>query len=98
MRVASAADRERAKTLAEAEADASRVIGEGEAQAARIANDAHAADPDFYRFVKTLETYRAALDSKTTLVLSADKALYMAKQEGRNCVRKVMMMAAPTKP
>jgi diguanylate cyclase (GGDEF)-like protein/PAS domain S-box-containing protein len=28
-------------------------------------------------------------------VLSADKALYMAKHEGRNCVRKVMMMAAP---
>ncbi|SEB44745.1 sensor domain-containing diguanylate cyclase [Terriglobus roseus] len=30
-----------------------------------------------------------------SLVLSADKALYMAKSEGRNCVRKVMMMAAP---
>ena len=29
-----------------------------------------------------------------SLVLSADKALYMAKHEGRNCVRKVMMMAA----
>jgi membrane protease subunit HflC len=70
--IRSAADLARARTLAEAEADAARLVGEGEAQAARIANDAHAADPGFYRFLKTLETYRAALDAKTTLVLSAD--------------------------
>jgi hypothetical protein len=30
-----------------------------------------------------------------SVVLSADKALYIAKSEGRSCVRKVMMMAAP---
>lgn len=70
--VRSAADLERAKTLAEADADAARVVGEGEAQAARIANEAHAADPEFYQFLKTLETYKSALDGKTTLVLSAD--------------------------
>jgi diguanylate cyclase (GGDEF)-like protein/PAS domain S-box-containing protein len=38
-----------------------------------------------------------AIRMPESLVLSADKALYMAKSEGRNCVRKVMMMAAPTK-
>jgi membrane protease subunit HflC len=70
--IKSAADRDRAAVIAVAEADAARQIGEGEAQAARIANDAQAADPAFYQFLKTLETYRAALDSKTTLVLSAD--------------------------
>jgi modulator of FtsH protease HflC len=71
-RIKSAADRERAHTIAEAEADAARLIGEGEAQATRIANEAHAADPGFYRFLKTLETYRAALDKKTMLVLSSE--------------------------
>ncbi len=71
-RIRSAADRERAHTIAEAEADAARLIGEGEAQATRIANEAHAADPAFYRFLKTLETYRAALDKKTMLVLSSE--------------------------
>ena len=72
--IRSAADRERARIVAEAEADAARLVGEGEAQAARIANDAHAADPAFYQFLKTLEAYRGALDKKTTLVLSADNA------------------------
>jgi membrane protease subunit HflC len=70
--IRSAADLERARTLAEAEADAARLVGEGEAQAARIANEAHSSDPSFFQFLKTLEAYRAALDSKTTLVLSAD--------------------------
>jgi membrane protease subunit HflC len=70
--IRSAADRERAKVIALAEADAARLIGSGEAEATRIANEAHAADPAFYQFLKTLETYRAALDKRTTLVLSAD--------------------------
>jgi diguanylate cyclase (GGDEF)-like protein/PAS domain S-box-containing protein len=38
-----------------------------------------------------------AIRMPESLLLSADKALYMAKSEGRNCVRKVMMMAAPNK-
>src|SRR4051794_14999288 len=80
--IRSAADLERAKIVAEAEADASRVIGDGEAQATRIANDAHAADPKFYQFLKTLETYRAALDSRTTLVLSADSAFLRLLNQG----------------
>jgi hypothetical protein len=29
-----------------------------------------------------------------SVVLSADKALYIAKSEGRSCVRKVMMMVS----
>jgi membrane protease subunit HflC len=70
--IRSAAERERARIVAQAEADAARALGEGEAEATRIANDAHAADPDFYQFLKTLETYREALDKKTTLILSAD--------------------------
>lgn len=78
----SAADLERSKTLAEADADAARVVGEGEAQAARIANDAHAADPAFYQFLKSLETYKVALDAKTTLVLSADSPFLRLLSQG----------------
>lgn len=80
--VRSAADRERARVVAEAEADAARAIGEGEAEAIKIANAAHAADPAFYRFLKTLETYRAALDEKTTLVLSAESPFLKLLMQG----------------
>jgi membrane protease subunit HflC len=80
--IRSAADLERAKTVAQAEADAARIVGEGEAQAARIANEAHAADPNFYQFQKTLETYRVALDARTTLVLSADSAFLKLLTQG----------------
>ncbi len=80
--IKSAAERERASVIAAAEADAARVIGDGEAQAARIANEAQAADPGFYQFVKTLETYRAALDAKTTLVLSADSSFLRLLTQG----------------
>jgi len=80
--IKSAADRQRAAVIAAAEADAARVVGEGEAQAARIANEAQAADPAFYQFLKTLETYRAALDAKTTLVLSADSSFLRLLTQG----------------
>jgi membrane protease subunit HflC len=80
--IKSAADLERAKTLAKAEADAARRIGEGEAEATRIANEAHSADPSFYQFMKTLETYRTSLDAKTTLVLSADSAFLKLLAQG----------------
>ena len=80
--IRSAADRERSRTVAEAEADAARLVGEGEAAATRIANEAHAADPAFYQFLKTLDTYRSALDGRTTLVLSAESAFLRLLTQG----------------
>ncbi|MGP0068344.1 MAG: protease modulator HflC [Isosphaeraceae bacterium] len=80
--IRSAADRDRSATIAKAESDAAGLIGEGEAQAARIANEAHAVDPAFYQFLKTLETYRTALDARTTLVLSAESRFLRLLTQG----------------
>ena len=80
--IRSAADRERSKAVAQAEADAARLVGEGEATATRIANEAHSADPAFYQFLKTLDTYRSALDGRTTLVLSAESAFLKLLTQG----------------
>jgi modulator of FtsH protease HflC len=80
--IRSGADLERSKMVAAAEADAARVVGEGEARATRIANDAHAADPAFYQFLKTLETYGTALDARTTLVLSSESPFLKLLTQG----------------
>ncbi len=80
--IRSAADLERARLIAEAQADAARLVGQGEAEATRIANAAQAADPAFYQFLKTLETYRTALDQKTTLVLSVDSPFLKLLTQG----------------
>jgi membrane protease subunit HflC len=71
----SQADRERDAILAKAEAEAERIRGRGEAEATRLLNDAHARDPKFYEFVRSLETYRALLDDRATLVLSSASPL-----------------------
>ena len=70
------------RLIAEAQAEAARLVGQGEAEAARIANAAQAADPAFYQFLKTLETYRTALDQKTTLVLSVDSPFFKLLTQG----------------
>jgi membrane protease subunit HflC len=46
--------------------------GRADAQATGIYASAYSRDPDFYQFLKTLETYRSSLDSDVTLLLSSD--------------------------
>ena len=48
------------------------VKGEADAEAADIFAEAYNRDPEFYRFLKTMEVLRATLDSTTVLVLSTD--------------------------
>ncbi|MGD8396563.1 MAG: protease modulator HflC, partial [Candidatus Eiseniibacteriota bacterium] len=66
------ADRERTEILAAAESEAERLRGDGEAEAARIYADAYRGHEDFYRFLRTLESYEKVLGERTTLVLPAD--------------------------
>ena len=62
--------------LANAYKEAQQIRGEGEATALEIYAKAFGADPDFYEFVRTLETYKKIIDGKTTLVLPADSDLF----------------------
>lgn len=78
----SQADRERDAILARAEADAERIRSQGEAEATRLLNEAHARDPKFYEFLRTLETYRSVLDEKATLVLSSASPLLRLLSQG----------------
>lgn len=78
----SQADRRRDAILAAADAAAERIRGQGEAEATRLLNEAHARDPQFYEFVRTLETYRALLDEKATVVLSSASPLLRLWTQG----------------
>jgi len=69
------ADRERQEILATAYQEAEGIRGAGEAAAMKIYGSAYNADPEFYKFLRTLESYSKILDDKTTLVLSSDSEL-----------------------
>ena len=48
------------------------IKGEADANATRIYADAYGKSPEFYNFIKTLETYANTLDSSTQFILSTD--------------------------
>ena len=70
--ITSNADKEVVIILAEAQKDGEKVRGEGDAQALEIYAGAYNQDPDFYRFWRTLESYKVALATSTRIVLSSD--------------------------
>jgi membrane protease subunit HflC len=63
------ADKEQKIILSEAYKEAQGIIGEGDAEAIRIYAEAIQKDPDFYKFIRTLETYEKTIDGNTTLIL-----------------------------
>lgn len=81
-RIESQARRQSDDLLARADADADRIKGEGEAQAIRILNEAHAQDPEFYEFQRTLAAYSRILNDRTTLVLSSGSRLFRLLMQG----------------
>ena len=82
LKIRAEADRERSGLLAEADRKAAQIRGDAEAEAARVYADALAKDPEFFRFVRTLESYDKIIDDKTTVVLPADSPLMRSLVEG----------------
>ena len=69
-------DKERTIVLADAEQNAQKLRGEGDATATRIYAEAYGKDPEFYRFVRSLQSYELFLGKRSTLLLSADSPLF----------------------
>lgn len=65
-------ERELKRILSEAYRKAQEIKGKADAEATKIYAQAYSADPEFYQFMKTLETYRTTLDKGTWLLLSTD--------------------------
>jgi modulator of FtsH protease HflC len=63
-------ERELKQITSEAYRTAQEIKGKADAEATRIFAAAFGVDPDFYSFIKTLETYKTTLDANSTLVIS----------------------------
>ncbi|MBU1701112.1 MAG: protease modulator HflC [Candidatus Eisenbacteria bacterium] len=66
---------ERERILARARSMADSIRGAGEAEALRILGEAYAEDPEFYRFLRTLESYKKIIDEETTIFIESDSKL-----------------------
>jgi membrane protease subunit HflC len=66
------AEREQTVILSQAYREAQQLMGEGDAEAIRIYGEAFQRDPEFYRFIRTLETYEKTIDANTTLIMPSD--------------------------
>lgn len=76
LEITSQADQEKTIILAEAYRKSEELKGEGDAQALVIYADAYNRDPEFYKFMKTLEAYETIMDKKTKVILSTDSELW----------------------
>lgn len=65
-------DKNRTIIMAEAYQKVETTRGEGDREATRIYAEAYGTDPEFYRFVKSLEAYERTLKDGTTFLLSSD--------------------------
>ncbi|MFH1577968.1 MAG: protease modulator HflC [Candidatus Omnitrophota bacterium] len=52
------------------------IKGKADAEAINIYAEAYSQDPDFYSFVKTLETYEKTIDKNSTIILTTDADYY----------------------
>ena len=66
----------------EAERTAQGIIGKADAEATRIYGAAYSADPEFYSFFRTLESYKA-LGENTTLMIDAQSDYFRYLQNTR---------------
>ncbi len=75
LKIRAEADRQKEEILSAAYREAEKIRGDGDAQSTRIYGAAYSRDPQFYKLVRTLESYKKILDERTTLVLSPDSEL-----------------------
>jgi membrane protease subunit HflC len=71
-RISGAKDKDLKEITSEAYRAAQEIRGRSDAEAADIYAQAYNRDPEFYRFLKTMDVYRTTLDKGTIVMLSTD--------------------------
>jgi membrane protease subunit HflC len=75
MNIRTEADKKAKEIEAEAYRSSQILRGEGDRTAMNIYAEAYSQDPEFFDFLRSLETYRNILSKNTTLILSTDSEL-----------------------
>ena len=70
--VRSEVDKDAAIIRAKADQEAKIIVGNAEAEAIKILSDAHARNPEFYQFLRQLETYENSFNANTTIIIPKD--------------------------
>jgi modulator of FtsH protease HflC len=81
------ADRQKEEILSAAYKDAEKVRGEGDAEATRIYGQAYSKNPQFFKLLRTLDSYKKILDDKTTIILNSDSELLKVLTRGEAGVK-----------
>ena len=68
-------ERQLREIRSEAQRQAEEIRGEADAKATQVYGEAYGADPEFFAFLRTLESYRA-LGKNTTLMLGAEAEFF----------------------
>jgi membrane protease subunit HflC len=74
-------ERELKSITSEAYKTAQGIRGKADAQAVTVYAESYSKDPDFYAFMKTLETYKDTVDANTTIVLTTGGDYYKYLKE-----------------
>jgi len=74
-------DRELKEIISTANREAQEIKGKADAEAARIYAEAYNQDPEFYAFIKSLESYQETISDNTSLVISSDSEFYKFLQK-----------------
>src|SRR6056297_2960341 len=75
-------ERDLRRIRSEAAREAEEIRGNADAEATRIYGEAYGADPEFYSFFRTLESYRA-LGANSTIMLDADSDFFRYLEESQ---------------
>jgi len=75
-RILGTVDRQLKEITSSANRDAMQIKGKADAEATKLYGQAYSQDPEFYAFLKTLESYSTIIGSNTSVVLSSDSDIY----------------------
>ena len=91
------ADKQRTVILAEAYRDAENIRGEGDAKASQIYADAFGKNPEFYKFYRSLEAYRATFKNHGDVMVIDSSSDFFKYFKGSGAAGASAAPAAPAK-